>query len=363
MKYLSIGIIAPISERVPPKKYGGTERVIHALTEELVLRGHDVTLFASGDSQTSAKLVSIYPRSLREAKLKDPYGVNDWTLLNIGTAYMQQEKFDIIHDHTAPFSLPAAQLSTTPVIMTLHGAFNPQNRRLFETFTKPYFVTISKAQSNPAPNVNILSTIYNGLPMDHYPFGKKHDGYLLYTGRIAMEKGTHFAIDVAVDINLPLIIAAKLDPQDQAYFEEYVEPRLSNDHIKWIGEVDENERNNLMKNAICLLHPVTWREPFGLTMIESMSCGCPVVAFDKGSIAEVVSHGKTGFVVNDVEEMIAAVANINTIDRNECRRYALENFNTKRMADNYEEVYYQILEKRHILNNQDTRDNNQKIFN
>ncbi len=339
---MKIGIIASVSERIPPKKYGGSERVIHGLVEELVHRGHDVTLFASGDSQTSAKLVSVVPRSLRESKHNDPYGVNNPMLLNIGLAYSRNVEFDIIHDHTPPFGLPVANISPIPVVATMHGAFNPDNRRLFETLNRPYIVTISKAQGQAVPGLNHAGTVYNGLNMKNYPFSREHDGYLLFVGRISMEKGVHRAIEVAQFLDLPLIIAAKLDPADKAYYKEYIEPRLS-EQIQWIGEVDEQERNHLMSRAMAFLHPITWPEPFGLVMIEAMACGCPVIGMNLGSVPEIIKHGKTGFVANNINEMIEYVGMIDKIDRDKCRRYSLANFGVQKMTDGYEAIYNKIL--------------------
>lgn len=349
LKKLRIAQIANIIERVPPKRYGGTERVVYALTEELVKRGHKVSLFASGDSQTSAQLFAIYPKSIREARFENIYGANILSLLNIGYAYKMQDQFDIIHDHNCYLSLPAANLSITPVVMTLHGSLGINEKRIFENLNKPYAVSVSKAQAYHAINLNYLGNVYNGLKMDHFPFSKKDDGYLLFVGRISREKGVHFAIEAAQYLNLTLIIAAKLDSRkdaadDEQYFRESIEPKLS-DQIRWIGEVDEQERNRLMSKALCLLHPVNWNEPFGLTMIEAMACGCPVVAFNMGSIPEIVADGKTGFIVSNVVEMIEAVSKIKKIKREECRKYALENFNEKKMTDEYEKIYYKILEK------------------
>jgi glycosyltransferase involved in cell wall biosynthesis len=339
---MKIAQIAPIIERIPPSKYGGTERVVYTLTEELVKRGHDVTLFATGDSKTSAKLVSVYPKGLREAKIKDLYGLNTWTLLNIGNAYKKQEEFDIIHDHHNEISLPVANLATTPVVMTIHGAFNINSRKLFEGLDKPNFVSISKSQAQSAPNLSYVGNVYNGLYMNDYPFSNTSDGYLLFVGRLSPEKGVHIAIELAEYLNLPLIIAAKLDLVDLAYFNEYIGPRLS-DEIRWIGEVNEEERNKLMSKALAFLHPVIWKEPFGLTLIEAMACGCPVVAFNKGSIPEVIVNGKTGFVVDDIEQMVSAVSNIREIKREDCRKHALENFSGEKMTDGYEEIYRKIL--------------------
>ncbi len=341
-KSLRIGMIAPIAERVPPEKYGGTERVIYTLTEELVKRGHEVTLFATGDSKTSARLVSVYPQSLREAKVSDPYGLNVWTTLNVGLAYSRHKEFDVIHDHTDHYGAALANLIETPVVITRHGAFSAEYKKLYKTFQKPYVVSISDAQAKNITDTNYLGTVYNGLKMDHYPFSAKDQGYLLFVGRISIEKGVHYAIQAAQSLQLPLIIAAKLDRVDVPYFKEYIEPQLS-EQVVWVGEVNEKERNQLMSHALAFLHPVTWSEPFGLTLIESMACGCPVIAFNKGSIPEILVSGKTGFIVDDTDEMVEAVLNINKISRKMCRDYALENFNEQRMTESYEEIYYEIL--------------------
>ena len=343
---MRIAQIAPIAERVPPKTYGGTERVVSALTEELVARGHDVTLFASGDSITSAKLRSVYPRALREANLPDLYGVNPWTLLSLGQAYSLADEFDIIHDHLIPLSLPIGNIARTPVIGTMHGVFMPDTRRLFQVLNRPHIATISQSQGRyEAGIINSAGVVYNGLPMEDYPFGDEPEDYLLYVGRISMQKGVHLAIAVAQELDMRLIIAAKLDPEDEQYFNYYVKPRLGS-RIEWIGEVDETKRNELMSKAKCFLHPVTWREPFGLTLIEAAACGCPVIGMNRGSIPEIVKDGVTGFVVEDVEDMTDAVEKIATIDRAACRTHALENFSAKRMADDYEVLYEKFLTSR-----------------
>lgn len=341
---MKIAQIAPIIERVPPAKYGGTERVVYELTEELIKRGHEVTLFASGNSLTSGKLISIYPKSLREVRVEDLYGHNTLTMLNIGTAYQMQGNFDIIHDHNGYVSLPTANISSIPVVMTYHGNFSPEVQRSYKMLRKPYVVSISKSQVQGIEGMNVIGNVYNGLSMDDYPFSETNDGYLLFVGRISLEKGVHHAIEVALHLNLPLIIAAKLDEIDMPYFKQYVGPRLS-ENIKWVGEVNEGERNKLMSKALCFLHPVTWKEPFGLTLIEAMACGCPVVAFKKGSIPEVIADKKTGYVVLDLEEMIEAVKNIGEIKRENCRKHALEKFNAKIMAARYEKIYQKILKQ------------------
>ena len=224
----------------------------------------------------------------------------------------------------------------------MHGPFNASNRRLFQSLRSPAIVSVSQAQVYSAPNINHAGTVYNGLPMEHYPFSAEHDDYLLYVGRIAMDKGVHIAVEVAEQLDRELIIAAKLDPVDRTYFRDYIEPRLS-DRIRWVGEVDEEERNKLMSRAKCFLHPVTWREPFGLTLIEAMACGCPVVAFNRGSIPEIVKTGVTGFVVEDSQLMVDAVEGIGSIHRADCRTHALKNFSAEKMTDGYEAVYRKIL--------------------
>jgi len=340
---MRIAQIAPIIERVPPKKYGGTERVVSALTEELVKRGHDVTLFASGDSLTAGKLISSHPKGLREAKFPDLYGNNVLTLLHAGLAYSLQSQFDIIHDHIGYASIPLANLAKTPTVVTLHGAISVTNKKLYEILNKPHYVAISKAQMRPAQNLNYVGMVYNGLNFDDYPFPATQKEYLLFVGRLSLEKGSHYAIEVAKYLDRKLVIAAKLEDVDKKYFFEYIEPNLS-DQIEWVGEVTQEERNKLMSEALCLLHPVTWREPFGLTLIEAMACGCPVVAFNRGSISEIIQNGKTGFVVEDVDEMLEVIPSIGRINRKYCKEYVLANFNAGKMADGYEEIYNKILE-------------------
>lgn len=342
---MRIAQIAPIIERVPPKKYGGTERVVYALTEELVNKGHDVTLFASRDSITSARLVATTTKSARELHKGRYYETQVRTLAHVGYAYRMQSEFDIIHDHCGINSLPLAVNAKTPVVMTIHGAFNKKNMHIYKTLDNPFnphFVSVSRRQQDVLPNLNYAGTVYNGLNMESYPFSTKTDGYLLFVGRILKEKGVHNAIEAAKRLKLPLIIAAKLDPLNKGYFSKYIKPNL-NGHIKWIGEVTENERNKLMSKAICLLHPVIWEEPFGLTLIEAMATGCPVVAFNKGSIPEIVRHKKSGYVVETVDEVVNAVRNIKKISREYCRDYALDNFNARKMTSSYEFLYTKIL--------------------
>jgi glycosyltransferase involved in cell wall biosynthesis len=264
--------------------------------------------------------------------------------MNIGFAYSQQDRFDIIHDHNSPVSLPAANLATTPVVMTIHSPLSETYQKLFRIHSRPNLVSISKAQlKGLTTRLNFVATVPNGLNFNHFPFNHTPKNFLLFVGRISHEKGVHNAIEVAQALDLPLLIAAKLDSVDRPYFEKHIRPKLADKRIRWIGEVSETERNKLYSQALAFLHPVTWPEPFGLTMIEAMACGCPVIAFDKGSVAEIVDHGKIGFVVKSLKEMIESVHRIVKINRTEIRDYAIRNFNAAKMADGYEAVYRQIL--------------------
>lgn len=344
---MKIAQIASVTERVPPRKYGGTERVVYVLTEELVKRGHEVTLFASGDSITSAKLESVFPFSLRDAGITDVYQKNAINLMNIGHAYSMQEEFDIIHDHNGILSLPTATNATTPVVFTLHGALNDYTIEMYRRLKNVPLVSISDGQRHKAPDLNYIATIYNGLPLRDCPINEKREDYLLFVGRLAREKGAHIAIEVAKKSRRRLIIAAKLDTRDEEYFNTYIKDHIDNKQIVWVGEVDEETRNTLMSRAYCMIHPITWPEPFGLTLIESMACGCPVIAFSLGSIPEVIRHGKTGFVVNTPEEMVEAITHIPSIDRYFTATYARITFNEENMVERYLQVYDTIIQAHH----------------
>ena len=349
---MRIAQIAPIVESVPPEKYGGTERVISALTEELVKRGHDVTLFASGNSHTSANLFSIFPTGLRNAGIENIYGTNIWSLLNVGLAYQLQDKFDVIHDHNGqshPVSFPIANVSQTPVVVTLHGPLGNKYGKTLRFYTNPHLVSISYKQREGFEDLNFMKNIYHGLPMKGYTYSLQTDGYLLFVGRVHVqngveEKGLCHAITIAEKLDMPLLIAAKLDttiPEDVAYFAQVIKPHLS-EKIKWLGEVDEKTRNKLMSRAVCLLHTINFSEPFGLTLIEAMACACPVIAFAKGSIPEIIQDRKSGYVVETAEEAVSAIKKITTIDRLYCRQYSLKRFSVERMVDEYESIYEKI---------------------
>ncbi|MFO0703740.1 MAG: glycosyltransferase family 4 protein [Patescibacteria group bacterium] len=359
---MRIAQIAPLTERVPPRKYGGTERIVHVLTEELVRRGHKVTLFASGDSITRARHIALQGTSLRESGVNDLYKSNSAQLMNIGYAYSLRSKFDIIHDHNGVLSLPVANTSDVPVVMTLHGAFEEHISDIYTVLSNPNLVSISYAQRQKAPFLNYKANIYHGLQLHNYPFSSKPEPYLLFVGRISDKKGVHHAISVALKTNSKLIIAAKLDERDKNYFESNIKPYIDGNQIKWIGEVDSDERNILMKNARAFIHAISWEEPFGLTLIEAMACGCPVIAFARGSIPEVVKNKKSGFVVDNEDEMVEAIKHIGIIDRYYCAEYARMRFNAAKMVDEYISLYEKILNEKENISKTKMNQNYTKYF-
>ena len=340
---MKIAMLAPLIERIPPKRYGGTERFISYLTDELVKRGHEVYLFATGDSITKAKLISTTNHPLREMYVSD---TTVFTIINVTKVYKNSNQFDIIHNNADYLAFPMAHFVSTPTVTTLHGPVNLENKNIYEVYRDLNFVSISKSQRKLGQNLNWLTTIHHGIPISSFPFKSKPKDYLLIVGRISPEKGTHIAMDIAMALNKELIIAAKLDKNDVDYFNQYVAPRLSNGKIRWVGEVDDKERNKLMSEALCMLHPVTWPEPFGFVLVEAMATGCPVIAFNKGSIPEIVINKKTGFVVEKEKEMIQAIKKISSISRRACRNHVKENFNLKKMVDSYEKLYYRIVYER-----------------
>lgn len=339
---MKIAQIAPLNQRVPPDRYGGTERIVSYLTEELVKRGHEVTLFAAAGSKSSAKLIPVVPHPLRDAHILD---ATPFTAAEVAKVYKMANKFDIIHNHAWQdyLTFPAASESQTPTVTTLHNIFFPETKRVFDEYKNLNFISISYNQKRSNTKLNYIGTVYNGIPVDKFPFRRNPEGYLLHVGRISLQKGTHIAIDIAATVKKELIIAAKLDPWEVGYFNQYVAPRLNNGNVSWVGEVGESERNKLMSKALCLLQPLTWREPFGLAMIESMACGTPVVAFRKGSVPELIDHGRTGFIVDNEKQMVRAVKKIESIDRKTCRKHVEERFNIERMVDDYEKLYHKVI--------------------
>src|SRR5277367_3131165 len=319
---MRIAQVAPLTEAVPPKLYGGTERVVHWLTEELVALGHEVTLFASGDSQTSAKLDATWPKALRlDGAVRDPNALH-MVMLERVRQKCDDEEFDFLHFHLDyyPFSLFYRQ--PTPFLTTLHGRLDlPEHQPVFNTFAKVPVISISNAQRRPVPQANWVRTIHHGLPEKLLmPQPSSHD-YLAVLGRIAPEKGVDRAIGIATRCGIALKIAAKVDRADQEYYDEVICPLITgNPLVEYIGEISDREKPDFLSGAMGLLVPIDWPEPFGLVMIEAMACGTPVVAFEEGSTREVIDNGVSGFIVRDEEAAVDAVRAAARLDRREVRR-------------------------------------------
>lgn len=347
---MRIAQVAPLWERVPPPAYGGIELVVSLLTDELVRRGHEVTLFASGDSLSLAKLESVHPQALRlDPSVKE---CNIYEMLQLSRVYEQAQEFDIIHSHMGCAALPYTRLVKTPTVHTLHGIFTSDNEKMFSHAKGQPYVSISNAQRESRLGLNCVATVYNGINIDSYSFYPKPDEppYLAFLGRISPEKGTHHAIDIAKRSGWHLKIAGKVDRVDVEYYEKEIKPHIDGKQIEYLGEANHVQKNVLMGRAFATLFPITWREPFGLVMVESMAAGTPVIAINLGSAPEVIVHGKTGFLCDTVEECVAAIDKVRTIDRRNCRDHVLNNFTVKQMADGYEAVYQQILAERFVQN-------------
>jgi glycosyltransferase involved in cell wall biosynthesis len=337
---MKIAQIAPLQERVPPQGYGGIERVVADLCDGLIKRGHEVALFASGDSKTKVHLVSVYPRAIRtDKKVRKPFTLE---FLNIVNAFEKAEKFDIIHNHTGELGIMLCNFIKTPIVTTLHGIFTPENKRVFRRYKNMPFVSISNNQRKGMPSLNYIATVYNGIDVNDFKLDLRPKNYLLFLGRCSPLKGAHIAIEVAKRCKMKLIMASKIDKVDIDYYEQKVKPHIDGKNIQFFGELAETQRVNLFKDAKATLFPITWEEPFGLVMTESMATGTPVIAFKMGAVPEVIKNGKTGFIVNNINQMTKAVAKISQIDRKACRRYVQNNFDIKHMLDGYERVYKKI---------------------
>ncbi|NDJ18695.1 glycosyltransferase family 4 protein [Myxacorys almedinensis] len=347
---MRIAQIAPLWESVPPPAYGGIELVVSLLTDELVRRGHDVTLFASGDSHTLALLESVHPHALRLDPSVKEHPV--YEMLQLGRAYDRAQEFDVIHSHIGCAVLPLAKLVKTPTIHTLHGVFTPDNEKLFTHARQQPYVSISDTQREPRLNLNYVSTVYNGIDLESHKFYAQpaDPPYLAFLGRISPEKGTHLAIEIAKRSGWHLKIAGKVDRVDVDYFEESIRPQIDGVQIEYLGEANHAQKNELMGNAIATLFPITWREPFGLVMVESMAAGTPVIAMRRGAAPELIDHGKTGFLCDRVEDCVAALEQISTLDRAACRSHVNRRFSVKQMVDGYEAVYQQFLSDRFARN-------------
>ena len=337
---MRIAQVAPLTEAVPPKLYGGTERVVHWLTEELVAQGHDVTLFASGDSQTTAKLEATWPKALRlDGSVRDPNALH-MVMLERVRQKCDEEEYDFLHFHLDyyPFSLFARQ--PTPFVTTLHGRLDlPEHQPVFNTFSSIPVISISNAQRRPVPQAKWVTTIHHGLPEKLLTPRPVTPGYLAVLGRIAPEKGVDRAIKIATRCGIPLKIAAKVDRADQEYYDEIIRPLMDHPLVEYIGEIGDHEKSDFLSGAIGLLVPIDWPEPFGLVMIEAMACGTPVIAYNRGSVPEIIDEGLTGFIVEDETSAVAAVGRLAGLKRDAIRKQFETRFTARRMALDYLAAY------------------------
>jgi glycosyltransferase involved in cell wall biosynthesis len=335
-----IAQVAPLFESVPPRQYGGTERVVSYLTEELVRQGHRVTLFATADSQTSAELVPIVDQPLR--------GNPDWMMhavIQLERVIERVEDFDVLHFHTDHLHYPLLRYLDVPAVTTLHGRLDlPGLQPLHEVYPDVPVVSISDAQRTPLPDARWVATVPHGLPSALYRPGPGSGDYLAFVGRISPEKRLDRAVEIARRARLPLRIGAKVDPADRKYFEREIEPLLAGPGIKYLGEVDDRQKRDLLAGAGALLFPIDWPEPFGLVMVEAMACGTPVLAFRGGAVEEVLRNGVTGAIVDTVDEAVAALPGVLALDRAACREEFERRFSARRMARDYVRVYERLME-------------------
>ena len=341
---MRIAQVAPLFEAVPPRRYGGTERIVSYLTEELVRRGHEVTLFASGDSATSARLVAVAERAVRiDASTRDALAAD--VIRQLGLVFGAADRFDVIHCHNDYAAFPFGRLVRTPTLHTLHGRLDlPHQLPLFAHFRGARLVSISDAQRRPLAHLGLAwqGTIHHGLPLAAVPFSAEPRGYLAFLGRISPEKQPGVAIEIARRAGIPLRIAAKVDPNDREYFERAVVPLLDDPLVEFLGEIGEEDKADFLGGAIALLFPIDWPEPFGLVMIEAMACGTPVLARPCGSVPEILEDGVTGFVAESVDDFVHAVKRLDELDRAACRATAQRRFSVARMVDDYEALYRRV---------------------
>ncbi|HEY9854625.1 MAG TPA: glycosyltransferase family 4 protein [Stenomitos sp.] len=338
---MRIAMIAPVWETVPPTAYGGIELIVDLLARYMAAEGHHVTLFATGDSTCEVETQWTEPAALRSLG-HDTWNNHMAEAIHLANAYQSCDRFDLYHNHAGPLGNAFATLCPVPTLTTLHGPILASNERYFRTFREHPYVSISMAQRKGAPDLAYVANIYHGIETHRYTPGPKQD-YLLFLGRISPEKGTHTAIEAALATGMPLVIAAKVDPYDQTYFEEKIAPHLDGSQIRYIGEVSGARKQEVLSGARALLHLIQWPEPFGLTMAESLASGTPVIAMAHGSIPEVITHGQTGFVVRSLQEAIEAIGRLDELSPETCRREAVARYSVERMVAEYLGVYDQVL--------------------
>ena len=340
---MRIAQVAPLIESVPPKHYGGTERIVSYLTEELVRAGHDVTLFASGDSVTSARLIAPCQRSLRKnERCKDPVARE---VLLLDHVIEHVDEFDLIHFHTGYLHFPISRYLRVPHVTTLHGRLDiPDVIPVFDRFRNEPLISISNAQRQPLEWANWQATIYHGLPTEQFQCRPNPGDYLAFLGRISPEKRADRAIEIAKRAGMPLKLAAKVDRADRRYFKRVIEPLLAESHVDWVGEITDRDKNEFLGSAYALLFPIDWPEPFGLVMIEAMACGTPVIAYNGGSVPEVMEDGVTGFIVEGLDDAAKSVSRVCDVSRARCRNTFERRFAASRMASDYIEIYKRLIE-------------------
>ncbi len=357
MKKLRIGQISPLNLPIPPKKYGGSEVIIDFLCKELTKKGHEVFLFASGDSKENCKIYPVIEKALwvKRTEETSPYYAYEMAYIGQKT---KELKLDILHDHLGPWALTLYGQTDVPIIHTLHVPFKNKDRVWAYNKLNSKLVSISLAQRKPAKNLNYVANIYNGIDVENYPFGGRPQNYFLWTGELSPRKGIYEVIKIARMLKLELIIIGRIPPvqqkNDYMFFEKYIKKELNKNGITYLGEKNKTQLKKYYKNARAFLFPLQWEEPFGLTMVEAMACGTPVIAFDRGSVSEVVKNNETGFVVNpfdkerktNISGFIAAIERVDKIDRRVCRKRVVDNFSSKKMAEEYEKLYYKIINKK-----------------
>jgi glycosyltransferase involved in cell wall biosynthesis len=344
---MRVALISPLYESVPPRFYGGTERVVHHLCHGLTEAGIEVTLFASGDSRTAGHLVPVVPEALRLGRMpvSDPLPYNLKLLAEVAK---QADRFDVIHNHHDYWMLPLSEMSETPLLTTLHGRLDlPHIPAAFRSYPKARYVSISDSQRRPMPELGWARTILHGIDAERFELKPEPGKYLAFLGRMSLDKRPDWAIDIAQRAGIPLKMAAKIEgAADQAYFDSQVRPRIDGRFIEYVGEIGESEKSDFLGNAAAMVFPIDWPEPFGLVMLESLACGTPVLARPCGSVPEVLRDGVTGFVDESVERLADRVKDLGRIDRRACRRWVEQGFSLKRMTEEYIDVYRNLAEGR-----------------
>lgn len=338
---MRIAEVAPLYESVPPRLYGGTERIVSYLTEELVRQGHDVTLFASGDSMTSARLIPVCPEALRlDSRVCDPLAHH---IVLLEQVFRRSNEFDIIHFHIDYLHFPLSSREKVANVTTLHGRLDtPDLLPIYRKYPNMPVISISDAQRKPLPWVNWQATVYHGMPADYLLCGSGEGNYLAFLGRISPEKGLEEAIQIAKQVGMPLKVAAKIDRVDREYYERVIKHQFDDNSIEFVGEIGYAEKNKFLGDAAALLFPIQWPEPFGIVMMEAMACGTPIIAFPRGSVPEVVENGVNGWIVNNLDEGANAVERLAQLDRSRCRQRFEERFTAERMCHDYVAIFERI---------------------